>query len=429
MPYDCENCGKTGARMNTTIQKRLCSECLSQDYKLICKSTAIKKYKLTNNELINDYNYEKFTTVNPHYKCASEMHLYYEKDIINFFLETRDNIITNILCINEPRKNIEDTVLAVDSYYKNLLTNKKQEKINQIIKKKKIEITDYPPDVQKELNNAKSASSFEFIIKKYNRKKELVNTLKLNKLEKYSTLLLCLQYINCENEYSLNEIIQFIFNSLEKKRLIKEAIKLYSIPKNKYDKKINKFINCPTKKDVNKFIKKIIEKENRYSSLEEKLKSRGLELRSDSKLCNNFLQGSNEYSIDEIVDIMEQMNWFFTHTDYSSYCNEFSSQRRNYEYDYYYDKDEYNEERSKYAKNKAITHWIQNPTEPHPPKSLNSFIEQIKQKLQNKSQKAKCNSTQINCFNKECSNYGSRKCAGLFCRICCNCIVCQIHKK
>jgi hypothetical protein len=59
----------------------------------------------------------------------------------------------------------------------------------------------------------------------------------------------------------------------------------------------------------------------------EKLKLRGLVLRSDSILCYNFISGNNEYTCDEVVDIMEQMEWFFTNTPYSTYSEQYDNER------------------------------------------------------------------------------------------------------
>lgn len=56
----------------------------------------------------------------------------------------------------------------------------------------------------------------------------------------------------------------------------------------------------------------------------------------DSVLCSNYIAGSGEYTCDELVDIMEQMNWFFTKTNYSSYSKQYDNERYEARKSFYY---------------------------------------------------------------------------------------------
>lgn len=61
--------------------------------------------------------------------------------------------------------------------------------------------------------------------------------------------------------------------------------------------------------------------------MQEKLSAKGLQLRSDSKLCSFYIHGGIDYvnynmdnkieSIDDIIDIMEEMNFYHTKTNYA----------------------------------------------------------------------------------------------------------------
>jgi hypothetical protein len=60
MPYNCENCKESGARMNSIFKIRLCNICFnSYKYRLICKSKAQSQYLLLKSDF-NNNNYRVF---------------------------------------------------------------------------------------------------------------------------------------------------------------------------------------------------------------------------------------------------------------------------------------------------------------------------------------------------------------------------------
>lgn len=232
---------------------------------------------------------------------------------------------------------------------------------------------------------------------------------------------------------------------LNKKKQMKDAVAKYNIPTNKYSHLISNFINSydfafktstlkpfPFKlnlknykkysdylmsqfdeknlsNDLDMLVDYIVGKETRINELVDGLKSRGLVLRVDSVLCSKYIDGNSEYTLDYILDTMEQMDWFFTNTKYSQYCREYDD----YEYkhrtqeDYYYsmrdrydlynsddsdyekqeqkEKENYNKIKSEYVKNKCLTEWISNGKKGIYPKSLIPQIEQIEKKLEYKN--------------------------------------------
>jgi hypothetical protein len=54
----------------------------------------------------------------------------------------------------------------------------------------------------------------------------------------------------------------------------------------------------------------------RFSSLEKALKQRGVELRKDSVLCYEYINGSNNYSIEQIQTIMCEMKYLYDYCHY-----------------------------------------------------------------------------------------------------------------
>lgn len=124
--------------------------------------------------------------------------------------------------------------------------------------------------------------------------------------------------------------------------LLKE-IRLLAIRKrfNKINPNINTYMNClnilqkenlerkkisrdktkkmlETRKKNRKLKEKQIELERkiRRKELTSKLAKKGLELRNDSVCCNKYINGDDELSLNEVVDIMITMNFFATKTDY-----------------------------------------------------------------------------------------------------------------
>lgn len=71
-----------------------------------------------------------------------------------------------------------------------------------------------------------------------------------------------------------------------------------------------------TKQLKEQAIQKIREK--RKNELTCALRKQKMQLRSDSKLCQQYIDGSDEYSIDQLVEIMVRMHIVFEHTNYKA---------------------------------------------------------------------------------------------------------------
>lgn len=135
MPFTCENCGEIGARMNSIFKIRLCINCLhSPKYKLVSKSKALNKYRLTQSDLDNYPNsLEKYLVINPYYKSGPPMTLYYETQIEQVFLYKYNNLIYQ-LCIMEP--NVDQIIKIIFNYHEEQKCIKKQKTKNNKNNKK-----------------------------------------------------------------------------------------------------------------------------------------------------------------------------------------------------------------------------------------------------------------------------------------------------
>ena len=426
MPFACEDCCGMGGRMNLMFEIRLCADCSkSSKYKLICKSKAFTEYLLTKTDFENNPTPPKeYLVKNPHYKSGPPMTLYLESSIQQLFLSKYDDLITNILMIPNPLDNMKKTIEKIENYLEEQKDIEKQKKYQKILDKWGIgDETDLPKWVHIQLCKSNSVAEYSRIISRYFRFEDLYKLLKKENLLKYIDLKVCHEYINHTNKqiilYQIPNIIKFM---LEKKKLISKAIKENNIDKSIYSQEISEYINSfdlnltfvPVNKtifnDLETLIEYINKKENsrqqiklRTKELTQKLKSRGLVLRSDSVLCSNYIVGSEEYTCEQVVDIMEQMEWFFTNTKYSIYSKqydiEYYESRKSSWYDYenrYYDfddlddsddseylesrekaKQEYNKRKSEYVKRKCLKEWISNGKKGIYPKSLIPQIEKI----------------------------------------------------
>lgn len=425
MPFACEDCGGMGGRMNNLFEIRLCADCSkSSKYKLICKSKAFTEYLLTKTDFENNPTPPKeYLVKNPHYKSGPPMTLYLESSIQQLFLSKYDDLITNILLIPNPMDNMEKTIEKIKNYLEEQKDIDKKNKYQKILDKWGVgDETDLPKWVHIQLCKSNSAAEYSRIISRYFRFEDLYKLLKKENLLKYIDLKVCHEYINQTNKqitlYQIPNIIKFM---LEKKKLISKAIKENNIDKFIYSQEISEYINSfdidltfvPVNKtifnDLETLIEYINKKENsrqqiklRTKELTEKLKSRGLVLRSDSVLCSNYITGSEEYTSEQVVDIMEQMEWFFTNTKYSIYSKQYDMEcyesRKSSWYDYenrYYDlddlddlesrekaKQEYNKRKSEYVKRKCLKEWISNGKKGIYPKSLIPQIEQIEKEFE-----------------------------------------------
>jgi hypothetical protein len=97
-------------------------------------------------------------------------------------------------------------------------------------------------------------------------------------------------------------------------------------------------------------------RQQRKDQLVAALAERGLQLRSDSHLCDDYIEyDESEYPLDEIVDIMHEMNFYFKHTKYKHF--------QEIEHDDFYEEHGYYDyeasiEVSEYAKSSALSDLI-----------------------------------------------------------------------
>lgn len=490
MPFPCEDCGEMGARMNSLFEIRLCVNCSSSHkYKLICKSKALNQYVLTQTDL-DTYPTppEEYKVKNPHYRSGPPMTLYKQVDIEQVFLSKYNNLITQLSTQDPelPSQPPEQIAEILKDYWREQKDLKKQQKYYKILDKYNVrEEQDLPVWVQDELNKTKSGAEYERVISSYFRFVQLHKLMKREKLTKYIDHKVCHNFIyQSDKTIKLEQIPSIIRFMLNKKDLVAQAVKTYSINVSKYSREISQYINSfepevehkPQSKSISNDLDTLIEYINRKEDedkqrdirtkeLIEKLKLRGLELRSDSVLCSNYIAGSCEYTCDELVDIMEQMNWFFTKTKYSTYSKQYDNDQ--YEarklswydygyretYDYYLDSDdsdyyesrerekqEYNKRKSEYVKKRCLKEWITNGKQGTYPQCLIPLIEQVEKEMEiekNQLKQQKISKTtktskisKINpCSNPSCLNIHSSACANKMCRICCNGVGCEIHKK
>jgi hypothetical protein len=160
----CDECETGDANYNRTLEKYLCSECSeSNDYTLICKSTAKQEYFLTEKDL-GDLEY--YEANNPHWKSAHSMKLYTKADVISKFREKYD----------------------VDSD-------------NEDDKKKELE-------KKREKRSASVKDAREYSTTK--RRKKLVSALSKYKLKLRGDSVLCQKYINgtLDKEWTVDKIVE-----------------------------------------------------------------------------------------------------------------------------------------------------------------------------------------------------------------------------
>lgn len=444
MPYNCEDCGGQGARMNSMFEIRLCETCShGSKYKLICKSVGIKQYKLTESDLANNQHLRQFHCKNPYWKSGPAMTLYLESEIQEIFLVKYHDVITNKLGIHNPNSNIANTVIQVIEFLEDSKNKVKQDKFDKILNKYSLDLESLPKWVKEQLEETKSCAEFERILLNYIRFKKLYKILKGEGLEKYIDHSISHDYIYANRNANPNAnpnpnklikkinpeqipgIIRFMLN---KKKILKNAIKKYNLPVDKYKELYRNFINSTDfinsngslsnrltiSNDLDMLVNHVVDRETRLINLTTELDKYGLEIRSDSILCSKYLGGDDSMGPEQIAIVMDQMRWFFTHTKYSQYSREYDREQREYRYDYYYDnyyergyrgkyysdsdsdsddeesREHYNKKKSDYVKKQCLREWIQKGKPGvQPPPSLNYLIGQIEYELEEELERKK----------------------------------------
>lgn len=249
----------------------------------------------------------------------------------------------------------------LDKEEKKLREQQKQKEAAELLKKQckerkelistLIEKKEFHPETLKVINNDEYLDTY----------------IETGRSEKFSTINEMETYIDNINKniISKNERQQHVSTLLKEKK--------YSLETNQYllhDFDLNWYINKgPTNKlktmdDVEKYIDKInqciITRDDRRTELVQKLGERKLVLRADSSICNTYIRDGIEgvqkmlnkpdYTVDDIIDTSEEMNFLYTYTDYKSIVSravQRAKDNRRYryreEYSDYDDDDDYND--------------------------------------------------------------------------------------
>lgn len=128
----CDECNEQKGRNSDIFDMRLCSDCFKLDkYKTICKTTVLKKYKLTQND-IKDI--ESFEVTNPMFKKAAPMVLFKLADIENLFCDIQN--------IKNTTKAIEKRISKIEAAKKPRKSPKenRRQKLIQALQEKGLEL-------------------------------------------------------------------------------------------------------------------------------------------------------------------------------------------------------------------------------------------------------------------------------------------------
>jgi hypothetical protein len=99
-----------------------------------------------------------------------------------------------------------------------------------------------------------------------------------------------------------------------------------------------------------------VERQQRKNQLVMALAERGLELRSDSTLCERYINGDQAYTLQNLVNIMDEMRFYFNHTRYAEFYDDESGYASYDEFDEDSEAmDNYIEDISWIAKTKALS--------------------------------------------------------------------------
>jgi len=235
MPYNCEECNVIGAKLNNLVEKRLCKDCLTSDkYILICKSMVKSNYNFNNNDFEN-YPYEVIYTKNPHYRCATSMSLFYEKDIKKYFIEKHKAIViknfnelnhklgNNNIIINDndidyenlSNEIINSLVKHIEEYIEIEKDNKKEVLLNKLLEKYDITKEELTASVLEEIEYS-SLKNLKHIIMCFARRRELLEMLKKHNIENHITMKICSDFIDGKIEDKAYEVKDKIKIYLEK---------------------------------------------------------------------------------------------------------------------------------------------------------------------------------------------------------------------
>jgi hypothetical protein len=388
-----------------------------------CKSTAMNYYHLN----LNDLSLVPNNTVpNPHYRSSSDMILYKRFDLYIAMLKKYG---------------------APDGY--DLMIRKKEKLKNDKISKKKGKLLEHDIDIEKYkeycdkyIANKLSLIKLRNIINVIeNRQKVIDEKLRENELDKSLGICQYNKYVK-DGLGDINTIIQKLKGRKIRKTAIDTKLQENDLDKTIYIKIYNGYIKEGKRRiddvinilkgikdrtnkinfanlvkddygTINNYIMKggdindVIALYNRKNDLIKELDKHGLKLRNDSVICDNFIR-YNDNNIDKVVNIMIEMDWLFTNTDYAYQMMEFHGNAIN---------------RSNKAKKQAIKNWYRkNKNIDQLPINIKTILQNIIIQSEKKPKQQK--SHEIKCI---CGNIGSNKCIDCKCKKCCNNTECKRH--
>lgn len=316
----CDKCDKAISKGN---KSGFCLEC---KYKTISRTNVKKLYKLTDDDLddhdaeLNSYDIIVRGTAGIKY-FPDEIEKLVTK-ICNNLDESnkadkkkKDKLMANILKKNN-KKELEsslgekyyectknDKIHDLIQNYINLSSDNK--KVKDDIKKKILTIYD-------DLKNAEKIKKqyidmIDTTIKKRYTQDFITKLIKKGGKISPTSVMLCIKETDTYNKLTQNVIPELN----DEKSLLKSDI-------------FDKF-------DVHakQYVINVSEQDERKTVLIEKLAQKGLVLRDDSKLCQYYIEGDvtrvmarteikNINSVDDVVDIMDEMNFYYTKTNYET---------------------------------------------------------------------------------------------------------------
>lgn len=121
--------------------------------------------------------------------------------------------------------------------------------------------------------------------------------------------------------------------------------------------------DCERRREISRKRQRTIQskKDARENELRRRLQEYNLPLRADSRLCDEYIE-KGAHDIDEVVDMMREMDFFFRFTNYRDIYRELRRQENDYDRD----------ELSSYAKEDALAEYRLNHRvdEDHVPPTL-----------------------------------------------------------
>jgi hypothetical protein len=166
------------------------------------------------------------------------------------------------------------------------------------------------------LNEKKQRENRKIIRESRKQKRESDRMNELREIEKKYNISMSNYYIDyCAGRLSKTEIASIIATLIEKKRRRDEISHYSEFTNEEQEKYVNSTMT------LENFRNQLIEQKNRKTELIEKLAEKGLQLRDDSKLCKSYIK-RGEGDLQHIVNVMEEMDWFYKNTKYAKFYKE-----------------------------------------------------------------------------------------------------------